>query len=405
MYKLAKKVNPFMIILLALGAFVTGTAEFVVSGILEIISFDLDVSISSAGQLVAVYSLSYAIGALVLVLLTAKYERKKVLLYAIFTFILGNLIAVFSYNYILLMLSRVIMGMSGGLYIVVATNYAAQIATAEKRGSAMATVITGFTVSLVLGVPIGTFLAAHLNWRFIFLIIAFVTIILFLLLHKLLPRIKGNDPVPFKQQIQIIKDKRVITVLTTTIFWILGYTMVFAYISPLLSNSAGFSIEMTSIALFVLGTFAFIGSRFGGYTVDKWGPNRTISISLFVHAVALLVFTFTQYSVIGVFITLAVWGAATWTTTPAKQFYLISLKPQSSETVLSFNTALMNIGMMLGSALGGIIIQYTNILNLSWIGSLFVILALVFIKYSFHLNESDSRNIEMRRQTSQKKDI
>ena len=401
MYKLAKKINPFIIILLALGAFVTGTAEFVVSGILEIISFDLDVSISSVGQLISVYSLSYAIGALILVLLTAKYKRKKVLLYAIFTFILGNLVAFFSYDYILLMLSRIIMGMSGGLYIVVATNYAAKIATPEKRGSAMATVITGFTVSLVLGVPIGTFLAAHLNWRYIFLIIAFVTVILLLLLHKLLPSIKGNEPVPFKQQIQIIKDKRVITGLTTTIFWILGYTMVFAYISPLLSNSAGFSIEMTSIALFVLGTFAFIGSRFGGYAVDKWGPNRTISISLFVHAVALLVLTFTQYSIIGVFITLAAWGAATWTTTPAKQFYLISLKPQSSETVLSFNTALMNIGMMLGSALGGIIIQYTNILNLSWIGSLFVTLALVFIKYSFHLKETDSRNIEMRLQTSQ----
>ncbi|MGE6258070.1 MFS transporter [Heyndrickxia sporothermodurans] len=398
---MVKNSNQFIIILLALGAFVTGTAEFVVSGILETISFDLEVSISTAGQLITIYSLSYAVGAFALVSLTAKFERKKVLLYAIFTFILGNLVAFISNDYIILMLSRIIMAMSGGLYIVVATNYAAQIATVDKRGSAMATIITGFTVSLVLGVPIGTFLAAYLDWRNIFLIIAFVTVPLLLLLYKLLPSIKGNKPVPLKKQIQIIKDKRVITALTTTILWILGYTMVFAYISPLLSNSAGFSIEMTSIALFVLGTFSFIGSRFGGYAVDKWGPNQTISISLFVHAVTLLVLTFTQHSIIDLFITLAFWGVVSWTVTPAKQFYLISLKPQSSETVLSFNTALMNIGMVIGSALGGIIIKYTNIINLSWIGSLFVILALVFIKYSFHLNNSDSRNIEMKLQTSQ----
>ncbi|MGG3309959.1 MFS transporter [Paenibacillus lautus] len=391
---MVKNINQFIIILLALGAFVTGTAEFVVSGILETISFDLEVSISTAGQLITIYSLSYAVGAFALVSLTAKFERKKVLLYAIFTFILGNLVAFISNDYIILMLSRIIMAMSGGLYIVVATNYAAQIATVDKRGSAMATIITGFTVSLVLGVPIGTFLAAYLDWRNIFLIIAFVTVPLLLLLYKLLPSIKGNKPVPLKKQIQIIKDKRVITALTTTILWILGYTMVFAYISPLLSNSAGFSIEMTSIALFVLGTFSFIGSRFGGYAVDKWGPNQTISISLFVHAVTLLVLTFTQHSIIYLFITLAFWGVVSWTVTPAKQFYLISLKPQSSETVLSFNTALMNIGMVIGSALGGIIIKYTNIINLSWIGSLFVILALVCIKYSFHLNNSDSRNIE-----------
>lgn len=380
------KIDQFIIILLALGAFVTGTAEFVVSGILELISSELDVSISIAGQLITVYSLSYAIGALVLVMLTSKFDRKKVLLYAIFTFILGNLVAFVSYNFVVLMLSRIIMAMSGGLYIVVATNYAAQIAAPEKRGSAMATVITGFTVSLVLGVPIGTFIAGYFDWQYIFLIIALGTLLLLVALYKLVPSLSGNKPLPFKQQLQIMKDIRVLTGLTTTIFWILGYTMVFAYIAPLLSKTAGFSIEMTSIALFVLGSFAFIGSRFGGYAVDKWGPSRTISISLSVHIAALLLLTFTQYSTLGVFLTLAVWGIATWTTTPAKQFYLVSLKPQSAETVLSFNTALMNVGMMLGSALGGIIVQYMDIVHLSWIAGIFVAIALIFIRYSLYLN-------------------
>ncbi|WP_208591221.1 MFS transporter [Gracilibacillus suaedae] len=382
-------INQFIIILLALGAFVTGTAEFVVSGILELISFELDVPISLAGQLITIYSLSYAIGALVLVMLTSKFDRKKVLLYAIVLFILGNLVAFFSYNFVFLMLSRVIMALSGGLYIVVATNYAAQIAVPEKRGSAMATVITGFTVSLVLGVPTGTFLAGYFDWHYIFLIIALGTVLLLIGLYKLLPAIEGNQPLPFKHQLQILKDTRVLTGLMTTIFWILGYTMVFAYIAPLLNHTAGFSIEMTSIALFVLGSFAFIGSRFGGYAVDRWGPNRTISISLSVHIAALLLLTFTQNTTLGVFITLAVWGVATWTTTPAKQFYLVSLKPQSSETVLSFNTALMNVGMMLGSALGGIIIQYTSIVHLSWIGGLSVVVALISIKCSFSLHEEN----------------
>lgn len=320
-------------------------------------------------------------------MLTSKFDRKKVLLFSISMVILGNLVAFFSYNFVFLMLARVIQAMSGGLFIVVATNYAAQIAVPERRGSAMATVLTGFTVSLVLGVPFGTLLAGYVDWRYVFLIIALGTVLLLAGLYKLLPSIEGNPSLPFKQQLQIIKDKRVLTGLMTTIFWILGYTMVFAYIAPLLSNTAGFSIRMTSIALFVLGTFAFIGSRFGGYAVDKWGPNRTISISLCVHIVALFVLAFTQYSTIGVFITLAVWGLATWATTPAKQFYLISLKPQSSETVLSFNTALMNVGMMFGSALGGIIIQYMNIVNLSWIAGLFVIVALIFIRRSLYLNK------------------
>ncbi|MBT2261868.1 MFS transporter [Bacillus safensis] len=376
--------HQLLIILLAVGSFVTGTSEFVVSGILDIIAVDLHISIPAAGQLITVYSLFYAVGALFLVMATSKLNRKKVLLSAIFVFILGNMLAFFSHHFALLLLSRVIMAMSGGLYIVVATNYAAQIAPPEKKGSAMATVITGFTVSLVLGVPIGTFLSGHVDWHYIFLIIALGTACLFLLLYQLLPRIEGHSHLPLKQQLHILQDRRVISGLATTTFWILGYTMVFAYISPLLRQTAGFSLEMTSIALLVLGISAFIGSRFGGFAVDQWGPNRTISISIMIQMFALFALFFTQFSTISVLITLAIWGIATWTTTPAKQYYLISLKPQASETVLSFNTAIMNIGMMLGSSMGGVIIQYTNVTNLSWIGGLASFVALMLIRYSFN---------------------
>lgn len=373
-----------LIILLAVGSFVTGTSEFVVSGILDIIAVDLHISIPAAGQLITIYSLFYAVGALFLVMATSKLNRKKVLLSAIFVFILGNVVAFFSHHFVLLLLSRVIMAMSGGLYIVVATNYAAQIAPPEKKGSAMATVITGFTVSLVLGVPIGTFLSGHVDWHYIFLIIALGTACLLLLLYQLLPRMEGHSHMPLKQQLHLLQDRRVISGLATTVFWILGYTMVFAYISPLLRQTAGFSLEMTSIALLILGIAAFIGSRFGGFAVDQWGPNRTISISIMIQMLALFAIFFTQFSTISILITLAIWGIATWTTTPAKQFYLISLKPQASETVLSFNTAIMNIGMMLGSSMGGVIIQYTNVTNLSWIGGLASFVAFMLIRYSFH---------------------
>lgn len=375
---------PLLIFLLAVGSFVTGTSEFVVSGILDIISDDLRISIPVAGQLITIYSLFYAVGALFLVMATWKLNRKKVLLSAISMFIAGNVLAFFSHHFMLLMLSRVIMAMSGGLYIVLATNYAAQLAPPEKKGSAMATVITGFTVSLVLGVPIGTFLAGYVDWHAIFLIIAIGTACLLFLLYRLLPPMEGHSYVPFKQQMQILQDRRVLSGLATTAFWILGYTMVFAYISPLLRQTSGFTLELTSIALLVLGISAFIGSRFGGYAVDQWGPNRTISISITVQMLMLFALSFTQFSVVGVFITLAIWGTATWTTTPAKQFYLISLKPETSETVLSFNTAIMNIGMMLGSSMGGLIIQYTNVTNLSWIGGLASFVALMLIRYSFN---------------------
>lgn len=384
--------NRIAIYLLALGAFGIGTAEFVVSGILEIISSDLNVSIAMAGQLITVYAFSHALGALFLVLLTAKFERKKVLLYSMFVFMTGSIIAFFSFHYGMLMTSRIILAGSGGLYFVVATNYAAQLAPAEKRGSAIATIITGFTVSLVLGVPIGTFISAYMDWRYIFLFLAIVTFINIMLLNKFIPKLEGNKPLSLKQQLRLMKDKKIITGLCTTVFSILGYTMLFAYIAPLLSTLANFSIEEISTALFTLGIFAFIGSRTGGYAVDKWGPVRTIVISLVSHAVVLFSLTVTAVSTIGVFLFLIIWGVAAWTTTPANQYYLISLKPQSAEIVLSFNTALMNIGMTIGAGLGGIVIQYTSILNLGWVSGLMVCIALGTAWISFTLNRKNSEH-------------
>ncbi|MGE7090980.1 MFS transporter [Lysinibacillus sp. NPDC048646] len=383
--------NHFAIYLLALGAFVTGTAEFVVSGILEIISSDLDISVSVAGQLITIYSLFYAIGALILVMITSKFDRKKVLFYSMVIFLTGNIMAYISHNYTILMFSRVVLALSGGLYIVVATNYAAHLAQPGKRGSAMATVITGFTVSLAFGVPIGTFTAAYIDWRNIFLIIGVVTCINILLLQKFIPKLDGNKPMPIKQQLILIKDKRLLIGLFITAFWILGYTLVFAYISPILSLYAGFSIEMISMTLLILGVSAFIGSRFGGYAVDKWGSYRTITISLVIHTIVLMVLTFTIHSTIGTLITIMIWAVAAWTTTPANQFYLTSLKPQSSEIILSFNTAIMNIGMTLGAGLGGLVIEYTDIIYLIWLGGLMVFIALGIACYFFILGKKQPR--------------
>lgn len=96
----------------------------------------------------------------------------------------------------------------------------------------MATVTTSFTISLAVGVPIGTLTAAYIDWHYIYLIIAGLTLINLLLINRLVPKLEAENSIPLKKQLLVIKDKMVITGLLTTVFWILGYTLVFAYISP-----------------------------------------------------------------------------------------------------------------------------------------------------------------------------
>jgi DHA1 family putative efflux transporter-like MFS transporter len=386
----ANYMNRLSIYLLALGAFVLGVTEYVVAGTLDIIAQDLNISISLAGQLITIYALAFAFGSFILVILTAKFDRKKVLLLSLVIFISGNIIAFVSYQFELLMVSRIVLAMSGGLYTVVASNFAAKLAAPGKQGAAIATIITGFSVALVLGVPIGTFSATYMDWHYIYLYIAIISLVLMTIMNKLIPTMKGQVTLPLKEQFRLIKDKRIISGLLTTLFWILGYTVIFAYISPLLRASTGVSTEVLSTILLLLGLFALLGSKFGGYAVDRWGPVRAISTSLVVHILASIILTFTISSIWSATITIMVWSFAVWATTAANQAYLISLRPEVSEFILSFNSASLNIGITLGAAMGGLVIKQTQMIHLAWIGGLVALIALVTASYSFIPNRANT---------------
>ncbi|MGG4471259.1 MFS transporter [Paenibacillus alvei] len=138
-----------------------------------------------------------------------------------------------------------------------------------------------------------------------------------------------------------------------------------------------------------------MGSCVGGFAVNKRGPMRTIIISLIIHSFILITFTSNSTSTIGIIIVLMELGTSAWITTPANQYYLITLKPELSEIVLSFNTALMNIGMTLGAGLGGLVVEYTSIHNLGWIGGITVLAALITTVFSFKVKRLNEHSIYM----------
>lgn len=90
---------------LALGATVVGTTESIITGILDMLASDINVSIGLAGQLVTVFSIAYALGTPILIAITSRIDRKNLLLAALCIFVFGNIIAVLSPNYALLMIS------------------------------------------------------------------------------------------------------------------------------------------------------------------------------------------------------------------------------------------------------------------------------------------------------------
>jgi predicted MFS family arabinose efflux permease len=384
----------FIIYLLAFGGFLVGTAEMVIAGILDMIADDFRIPVGLAGQSVTMYALVFAIGTPILIAASSRIERRTLLLIAYAVFIAGNITAFASGSFGFLLLSRALLAAGAGVIVVVSLTVGARLAPPDKRGSAIGTVIMGFSLSLVLGVPLGALIGEASGWRANFALLAALAFLLWIALWKLIPSSGADEPAPLGRQLAALRDAKTVSGLLVTLFWITGYQLVFTYVSPLLRTTAGVDTALVSTALLVCGLFSVAGSRLGGYGADRWGTARTIVFSLLVHAAALLALPFVSASVAGAFAALAIWFGAAWTTTPAQQYYLVSISPDAADFVLSLNNSVLQLGIAVGAAAGGLIAELLSVRELGWAGAAFEVLALLAAAFSFSRSVRSARSAE-----------
>ncbi|MFU1793175.1 MFS transporter [Paenibacillus azoreducens] len=160
------------VLLLAAVAFVVGTVELIVEGVLDLITVDLHISVSAAGQFITAFSMAFALSAPILMNLTAKLERKTLYLISLGAFLLSNLMIAFSSSYHLILFARVLSAMSGVIIIVLSITLAPRLASPSHKGRALGIIYMGISGSLVLGVPIGMLIGNAYGWRAPFLLIA-----------------------------------------------------------------------------------------------------------------------------------------------------------------------------------------------------------------------------------------
>jgi DHA1 family putative efflux transporter-like MFS transporter len=367
--------NTAKIYILALISFLVGTSQPIISGILDKMAEALGVSIGAAGQLITVFSLAYAIGTPILLVLTAKMERRKLLIYALFVFIVGNLLSVIVPGYGLFIIARIIMALSTGVAVVTILNIAAKIAPANKKASSIATVVMGFTASLIIGVPIGRFITSTYGWKFVFIGTAILVLLVIFIVLNTIPKMNGDASIPLTRQIAMFKKPKIALALSITFFLMTGYGILFTYLSPFLVKNVGMSDSLVSITLLVLGVASLFGSKLGGLSADKRGVIFTLKIGLLVNVTSLVVLSFLSHSIIAVFIILTVWSFSGWSSGATQQYNLATLSPESSDVLLGLNQSMMQFGFAAGAGFGGVIVGQISLSSITWFSAVSIVFA------------------------------
>jgi len=368
--------NTGKVYILAIVSFLVGTSQYIISGILDNISESLGITLAAAGQLITIFSLVYAIFTPVLMAITSRMDKRKLMIYSLGLFVIGNILAFVLPGYGFFIVSRIIMALGAGMVVVTALTIAEKIAPKGKKASAIATVIMGLTASLIIGVPLGRMTSEILGWKAVFGGIALLGLVAMVIISLTIPKIQAEKLTPLNQQLALLKKPKVVLGLAITFFWLGGYSIAYTYLSPYLLNISGVSDKLLSSVLLIFGIASLVGSKFGGFSTDRWGVRFTLIGGMMLHITMLVLLSIVAHSYVGVLVILILWSFAAWSTGPTQQYHLATIEPESSSLLLGLNQSMMQLAMAAGAGIGGIFVERVSLTSITWLGALGVTIAI-----------------------------
>ncbi|HGM5350006.1 MFS transporter [Serratia bockelmannii] len=383
---------PLALLALTISAFAIGTTEFVIVGLIPTIAEQIGVTVPSAGLLVTIYALGVAIGAPVLTALTSRIPRKLLLVGLMVLFTLGNLLAWQSPSYESLVIARLLTGLAHGVFFSIGSTIATSLVAKEKAASAIAIMFGGLTVALVTGVPLGTFIGQQFGWRKTFLAVSLIGAVATVASIILVPNnIKNQGSAGVREQMKVLTHPRLLLIYAITALGYGGVFTTFTFLAPMMQELAGFSAPTVSWILLAYGVAVAVGNIWGGKLADRHGAVRALSFIFAALAVLLLVFQFTASHSIAALLTVIAMGVFAFGNVPGLQVYVVQkaaqYTPNAVDVASGLNIAAFNIGIALGSVIGGQTVASLGLAQTPWIGALIVVVALLLVSLSGRLDK------------------
>ncbi|WP_343554466.1 MFS transporter [Pantoea sp.] len=383
---------PLALWALTISAYAIGTTEFVIVGLIPTIAKQLSITLPSAGMLVSIYALGVAVGAPVLTALTGKLARKQLLMGLMVLFTIGNLVAWLAPNYETLVIARLLTGLAHGVFFSVGSTIATSLVSKEKAASAIAIMFGGLTVALVTGVPLGTLIGQHFGWRESFLAVSLLGVIALVASQLLIPR---NIPQPsattLAQQARVLINPRLLLIYAITALGNGGVFTAFTFLAPMMQSLAGYSPTAVSLILLGYGVSVAIGNIWGGKLADRHGAVRALTLIFMALAILLMVFQYTASMHLMSVITVLLMGIFAFANVPGLQVYVVQKAEQSApgavDVASGLNIAAFNIGIALGSTVGGYIVEHYGLAQTPWVGAIIVFAALLLVRMSGQLDK------------------
>ena len=371
------------VLILIASSFMLGMSEFIVVGILPDIAADLKISEVTVGNLVSLFAFVYAPVTPLGSALSARFPRFATHLTLIGIFLAGNLLCAFAPNYAVLVVARIMIALVSGTLVAVAMTYAPDVTTDRFRTKFIAWVFSGFSIASVVGVPVGTWVANTFGWRWAFHMINVLTIMLIVGMVVALPRNSHIVKIGFLPQFRLFFDRRIQLGVLTVVFGAAASYVFYTYLTPIMRDEVHVPEQYLSVGLVIFGAACLWSNLYGGKLADRGRgvePLTHIRPIYCAHAVLMASLVVAHWVPVYGALLLVVLGMFMYLQNSASQVLYMDVASQSHPGSLnlaaSLNSMSFNIGIALGSAVGGLVNGHFGLTWLGPVGALFLLCAI-----------------------------
>lgn len=343
---------------LALGTFGLGLTEYVMMGILPDTAKAMGVTIPAAGNFISFYALGVVFGSILLVMFGRNKSLKNVLIALVSVFTIANLLTAFANNYFVFCLLRFIAGLPHGAFFGVGAIVADKLADRGKGNQAVATMVSGMTISNLAGIPFGTFISHNFSWRLTFLLVGLFGFFVLYSIIRMIPHISPLPDTGFRGQFRIFKSLAPWLLIAAVIMGNGGIFCWYSYINPLLVNVSSIAPQYVSLMMILAGAGMCVGNFYGGKLSDKFSPSIVAAITQLSACIALvLIFFFSSNAFVSVFL-MCVCTACLFAVSAPQQLLLIKNAKGGEMLGASCSQISFNLGNAIGAYVGGLPVEH-----------------------------------------------
>lgn len=362
---------------LTFSAFIFNTSEFIPIGLLSDIAADFSITESHAGLMITVYAWVVALASLPLMLVFAKTESKKLMLSITALFVVSHVLSGIASDFYMLMLSRMGVACAHAIFWSIVTPLAVKTAPEGKQSTALSFIVSGSSIAMIVGLPLGRTIGLYAGWRATFLIIGAVALMILCILALVLKKTPGESNFSIRKLPALFKTPALLGIYLITVIAITGHFTGYSYIEPFMGQVAGMGSTLITLVLTLFGVVGIFGSVIFSKFYDRH-PGFFIKYAVSGICIFLLLLQAASFSIWSEFLLCIFWGLAINSYNLVFQSEIIRNAPQGTAVAMSIYSGIYNVGIGTGALVGGAVCDGIGIQYIGYTGGAIVLIALVY---------------------------